>query len=99
MLVGTGPVCFDTMILSTFVQVNRRQILTACMGTRARITTGVDRELKYRAKHNADIHLVRPASGFGLEAKLDHDAMKRVSDQQRAWHGREVLETESGMDR
>jgi hypothetical protein len=98
-LLGTAPICLDTMILTSLVRVNRRQILTECIAARAHIPPYVDRELAGHAKDHPEIHQVRPVNGFGRVAPLDHAAMKRVTDRQRAWHGLAAVEAKPGIDR
>lgn len=107
-LLGVGPVCFDTMILTSLVRANKAQMLVDSMKARARMPTRVAGELRGHSHSNGEISKVVPpppdggspgSASFGETVRLTRDEAQRAADLQRAWHGREAIDAKPDTDR
>lgn len=98
LLLGSGPICFDTMILTSLVRANRTQLLCESMGARARMPERVFGELRGHARETPEITQVVPPA-FGQSLKLDRAATQRASVQQRAWNSDAEIQANPHKDR
>jgi hypothetical protein len=104
---GTGPVAFDTMIVTALVGANRTQLLRESMASRARVTERIAGELRGRSRSlPALANVVPPPPGtvpfrhsFGATVEMTRDEAQLASDLQRAWYGQAVIDENPKKDR